>query len=72
MTGHRPLLSLPRLTRLVHRAIDVLGPASAAWQWLQKKQYAPGGRTPLEIARSEAGIRDVERLRDRVEHGLLV
>lgn len=44
--------------------------AEAARAWFSKPQPALGGATPLEVARTEVGAREVENLIGRLEHGI--
>ena len=46
------------------------GDRDAATEWLSTAQPALGGTVPLDIARSEVGAREVERLIGRLEHGV--
>jgi putative toxin-antitoxin system antitoxin component (TIGR02293 family) len=60
-----------RASRLFGRALDLFdGNAEAAKSWLLGPQRALGGAVPLEIARTEVGAREVERLIGRLEHGV--
>ncbi|MGH7572872.1 MAG: type II RES/Xre toxin-antitoxin system antitoxin [Gemmatimonadota bacterium] len=60
-----------RVARLVEQATRFhdgdLGPARS---WLKSPKRALGGRTPLEMARTEVGAREVEMLLGRLEHGV--
>lgn len=60
-----------RASRLFGRALDLFdGNAEAAKSWLLGPQRALGGAVPLEIARTEVGAREVERLIGRLEQGV--
>jgi putative toxin-antitoxin system antitoxin component (TIGR02293 family) len=60
-----------RASRLFGRALDLFdGSAETAKSWLSGPQRALGGAVPLEIARTEVGAREVERLIGRLEHGV--
>lgn len=61
---------LVRLARLYSRVTDVLSDEDLARQWMQTPREVFGGRTPLELARTELGAREVEDLLLRVEHGV--
>lgn len=61
---------LYRLARLYERAVEVVGSEDAARQWLKKKHLRLGGRMPLDLARYEPGVREVENLLGRVERGI--
>ena len=57
--------------RLLSKALDLFeGKADAARAWLTAPQIAFGGAVPLDIAKSETGAREVERLIDRLEQGI--
>jgi putative toxin-antitoxin system antitoxin component (TIGR02293 family) len=60
-----------RASRLFARAQDLFdGDQEAARGWLMKPQRALGGAIPLEIAKTEVGAREVERIIGRLEHGV--
>jgi putative toxin-antitoxin system antitoxin component (TIGR02293 family) len=60
-----------RTSRLFARAKDLFdGDQAAARGWLMAPQRALGGATPLEIAKTEAGAREVERIIGRLEQGV--
>lgn len=60
-----------RASRLFARAQDLFdGDQEAARGWLTKPQRALGGATPLEIAKTEVGAREVEQIIGRLEHGV--
>lgn len=61
---------LVRLAELYARAEVVIGDADLAKQWMQTPRSAFAGKTPLELAGSELGAREVEDLLGRVEHGV--
>lgn len=61
---------LVRLAELYTRAEEVVGDEDLAKQWMQTSRDAFGGKTPLEMASSELGAREVEDLLGRVEHGV--
>ena len=61
-----------RASRLFSHAVELFdGNEGAARGWLLAPQRALGGAVPLEIARSEVGAREVERIIGRLEHGVL-
>ena len=63
---------LLRITRLFANALVLFeGNTAAARQWLSSPQRAAGGAVPLELARTEVGAREVERLLGRMEHGVV-
>jgi putative toxin-antitoxin system antitoxin component (TIGR02293 family) len=49
----------------------VLEDKDAAREWLHDGQVGLGGRTPIDMMRTEAGAREVESLLIRIEHGVL-
>jgi putative toxin-antitoxin system antitoxin component (TIGR02293 family) len=62
---------LVRASRLFSQAIDLFeGDLEAAKAWLSAPQRALGGSTPLRMARTGVGVREVERLIGRLEHGV--
>jgi len=66
VTGDR----LYRLARIYALASDVLEQEAAAVRWLRAPQRALGGTTPLDLAATDAGAREVELLLGRLEHGV--
>jgi putative toxin-antitoxin system antitoxin component (TIGR02293 family) len=62
---------LLRASRLFAQALELFeGDRDAALGWLMAAQSALGNATPLEVARTEVGGREVERLITRLEHGV--
>ena len=60
-----------RLCRLLGRATDLFeGNEEQARQWLTRKQRALGSRSPLGVARTDIGTRQVTDLIGRLEHGV--
>ena len=59
-----------RLIRLFKQAEKTLGSPEDAQSWLKSPQMRLSGRIPLEIARYEAGSREVEDLLGRIRHGI--
>ena len=60
-----------RTSRLFARAQDLFdGDQAAARSWLMTPQRALGGAIPLEIAKTEVGAREVERIIGRLEQGV--
>lgn len=59
-----------RFSRLMRRAVEVLGSEEAAREWLKSPAVAFGGETPLSFADTEVGAREVEYLLGRLEHGV--
>jgi len=59
------------LSRLFAQTIELFeGDKEAAQSWLNNPNHAFGGRTPLDIAATETGTREVENLIGRLEHGV--
>lgn len=60
-----------RAARLFARALQLFeGDRNAAAAWLSAPQRGLGGATPLHLARTELGAREVETLIDRLEAGV--
>lgn len=59
-----------RFARLWALAEEVFENADGARRWLKEPQLGLQGRIPLEVARSEAGAREVETLLQRIDYGL--
>jgi len=62
---------LYRLARIYCIARDVLEDEASAREWLGKPQAGLGGKTPLDLMRTEAGAREVEDLLWRIEYGVI-
>lgn len=62
---------LLRASRLFGQALELFdGDRDAAAGWLTTRQTGLGGAMPLDLARTELGAREVERLLTRLEHGV--
>jgi putative toxin-antitoxin system antitoxin component (TIGR02293 family) len=62
---------LLRASRLFGKTLELFeGDRDAATEWLTTAQPALGGTVPLDLAKSEVGAREVERLIGRLEHGV--
>jgi len=62
---------LLRMTRLFAKALELFeGDAPGARSWLSSPQIAFAGATPLDVARTEFGAREVEALLERLEYGV--
>lgn len=59
-----------RYADLFRSAVELLGDANAAAQWLRTPAPALNGETPMDRATTEFGARDVIRLINRLEHGI--
>lgn len=74
--GRRKRLLMPesdrvlRLGLLFQKSLQVLGGADVSRQWMLSPKRAFTGRTPLEMARTEVGAREVERLLGQIEQGV--
>ena len=62
------LLRAARVVFLARRLFD--GEMAAARQWLSEAQPALHGATPLAFSRTDVGVREVEALIGRLEHGV--
>lgn len=64
---------LLRLARVVDLALSLFeGDKKAAQSWLMLSNDALGGKTPIELSKTEVGAREVETLIHRLEHGVFV
>jgi putative toxin-antitoxin system antitoxin component (TIGR02293 family) len=62
---------LLRAARLFGKTLELFeGDRDAATEWLTTPQPALGGTIPLDLARTEVGAQEVERLVGRLEHGV--
>jgi putative toxin-antitoxin system antitoxin component (TIGR02293 family) len=62
---------LLRASRLFGKALELFeGNREAATYWMHSPQPALGGKTPIDVAKTELGTREVEHLLGRVEHGV--
>jgi putative toxin-antitoxin system antitoxin component (TIGR02293 family) len=62
---------LVSVARMISRVLDLFdGDAQEARAWLAEPAIAFGGATPLEIAHTETGAREVENLVGRIEYGV--
>ena len=58
------------LSRLFFRAVEVLESVAGAIHWFKNPLQALGGATPLEYARTSVGLRELENILGRIEHGV--
>ena len=56
-------------TRIQALAEDVFGDADKANRWLREGLGIPDGKSPLEVARTEAGARLIEQLLAKLDWG---
>jgi putative toxin-antitoxin system antitoxin component (TIGR02293 family) len=62
---------LLRASRVFGRALELFeGDSEAAREWLLNKQPLLGGLVPLDLATTDVGALEVERLIGRLEHGI--
>lgn len=62
---------LLRVTRVFARALELFdGDARAARDWFHTPARGLDGREPIRLARTDLGSREVERLIERLEHGV--
>lgn len=62
------LVSLSRLLSLAFELFE--GDVNAGLNWFVSKNRALGGMSPIEVAATETGSREVENLIGRLEHGV--
>ena len=60
---------LVRLTRIQALTEDVFGDSKKANRWLREPLGILGGRSPLEIARTDAGARLIEQILAKIDWG---
>ena len=58
-----------RIARITSLAEEVFGEDAKASRWLRKAKARFGGRTPLELVRTEAGARLVEEMLLQLDYG---
>lgn len=62
---------LVTVTRLLTQAVELFeGQKASALRWFVQPNRALGNRSPLEMAATETGAREVENLIGRLEHGV--
>ncbi len=62
---------LLRFSRVLHTSLELFeGDQTLTLKWLRAQNRAFGGETPLDMARTEIGAREVEKLIGRLEHGV--
>jgi putative toxin-antitoxin system antitoxin component (TIGR02293 family) len=64
---------LVRIARVFSRAIELFG-GNEDWAkaWMMRPRRALGGPSPFEMARTEVGAREVEKLIHQIEHGVVI
>lgn len=64
---------LVRIARVFSRAIELYGGSEeSARRWMMRPRPALGGPSPFEMARTEVGAREVEKLIHQLEHGVVI
>ena len=64
---------LVRMARVFSRAIGLYGGnEDLARAWMMRPRHALGGPSPFEMARTEVGAREVEKLIHQIEHGVVI
>jgi putative toxin-antitoxin system antitoxin component (TIGR02293 family) len=58
------------LSRLFFRAVEVLESEAGAVHWFKNPIQAIGWTTPLAYARTVVGLRELENILGRIEHGV--
>ena len=58
------------LSRLFYRAVTVLESEAGAVHWFKNSIQALGGATPLMYARTAVGLRELDSILGRIEHGV--
>jgi putative toxin-antitoxin system antitoxin component (TIGR02293 family) len=62
---------LVSVSRLLAQTFELFeGNTEAGMRWFQNPNRALGGQSPLEVASTETGAREVENLIGRLEHGV--
>ena len=61
---------MARLMRIISLAVSTFESEDNARQWLQRPLGELGGQTPLQLAATEPGSREIERVLGRIEHGI--
>ncbi|MGH9379728.1 MAG: type II RES/Xre toxin-antitoxin system antitoxin [Thermoanaerobaculia bacterium] len=61
---------LVRLARVALHGSDALGSGDALRHWLRTPNRALGGRAPLTLLDTDVGVRDVEAVFGRIDHGI--
>ena len=59
-----------RFREILEDAVRVIGDEENARQWLKTPKQALNGKIPLEVAKTESGVREVFRVLGRIKHGV--
>jgi putative toxin-antitoxin system antitoxin component (TIGR02293 family) len=62
--------AVSRVERLMRTATHVLGSRQSAATWFRTPEVAFGWRRPIDLIWTAEGIRNVETLLERMEHGV--
>lgn len=62
---------LARFARIAARAEEALGDRERALRWLGKPNRALGGKAPVGLLGSDAGVVVVEQVLERIAHGVV-
>lgn len=57
-------------TRITARAVEVFGDVEIALSWLKEPNPALAGEIPLDLVDTEAGVKQVDTVLGRIEHGI--
>ncbi|MBM4261780.1 MAG: DUF2384 domain-containing protein [Deltaproteobacteria bacterium] len=60
-----------RLARISAQATETFGSKAKAAEWLRRPNRALGNVVPLELLDTDIGVRQVEEILGRIEHGLI-
>ena len=66
-----PLNATPTLSQVNQRAVEVLGDAETARQWMHAPQFGLAEATPQSLLLTEEGRQQVRALLERIEQGQL-
>lgn len=61
-----------RFAQILALATDIFEDEDRAVEWLRRPQFGLGDKVPLDLINTEAGVREVESLLLRIEHGGVV
>lgn len=57
-------------TQITARALEVFGDVQIAKSWLREQNPALAGEIPLDLVDTEAGVKQVDTVLGRIEHGI--
>ncbi|MBI4689586.1 MAG: DUF2384 domain-containing protein, partial [Nitrospirae bacterium] len=61
-----------RIARIFALAVSVLESEEMARKWMHRPQRGLGGRVPIQVIQTEAGVQEVEDLLEKIEFGVLI